>query len=85
MMNRIASPCELIDMPNETNELSSPNPNDPRVAKLEEHAAYSERTIEQLSAEIAELNRRCRQLTQRLASLEERFGKLQDDGMQADG
>ncbi|MBC7771295.1 MAG: SlyX family protein [Pyrinomonadaceae bacterium] len=62
-----------------------PAPSDPRVTKLEEHAAFSERTIEQLSAEITELNRRCRVLTERLASLEQRLGKLVEDGVETEG
>lgn len=53
-----------------------------RLARLEESAAFNERAIEQLSAEIADMNRRVAALTKRLAALEERLGKMEagDEG-----
>lgn len=66
-------------MPDDRPMPSSHAPSDHRVTALEEHAAFSERTIEHLSTEIAELNRRCRVLSDRLALLEQRLGSLLDD------
>jgi len=57
-----------------------PTNGDPlRVTRLEENAAFTERTIESLSSEIAELNRRMKQLTDRLASMEQRIVKMMEE------
>jgi uncharacterized coiled-coil protein SlyX len=48
----------------------------PRLLKLEEAQAFSERTIEQLSAEMAELNRRLGEVSVRLSRLEQRLEGL---------
>jgi uncharacterized coiled-coil protein SlyX len=45
---------------------------DRRLLKLEEAATFTDHTVEQLSAEIAELNRRLRELHERTESLERR-------------
>jgi uncharacterized coiled-coil protein SlyX len=52
------------------------DPTPHRLTRLEEHAAFLERTVEQLGEEIAEVNRRVRALAQRLDSLETRIGRL---------
>lgn len=49
-----------------------------RLARLAESLAFTERTVEHLSAEIAELNRRVRDLTRRLGAMEDRLGKALD-------
>lgn len=46
---------------------------DRRLLQVEEAAAFTDHTVEQLSAEVAELNRRLRELTQRTESLERRL------------
>ena len=56
---------------------SSPDPG-PRLTRLEEAIAHTDRTAEHLSAEIATLNQRVQSLTKRLAALEGQLTKLQD-------
>ncbi len=46
---------------------------------MQEHAAHTERTVDELSGEITELNERMRQLADRLVSVERRFMKLIED------
>jgi uncharacterized coiled-coil protein SlyX len=56
---------------------SSPaDPRDLRLTALEEHAAFAEHTVDQLSTEIVELNKRIHTLSSRIDSLEQRLGKL---------
>lgn len=63
-----------------------PTSGDTRVQRLEEHAAFTEHTVEQLSGEIADLNKRMAELLKRLQSLEGRLGKALDAlGDDADG
>lgn len=52
------------------------DPRDERLMALEEHAAFAERTVEHLSGEIAELNKRMHGLSTRVQSLEDRLRKL---------
>jgi uncharacterized coiled-coil protein SlyX len=47
--------------------------------KLEEAAAFTERTVEQLSVEVAELGRRLRELSQRTDALERRLTGVVED------
>ncbi len=47
-----------------------------RVSRLEEHAAFTERAVEQLSQEIAAINRRLHTAVTRLGTLEARVAKL---------
>ncbi len=57
----------------------SPSPGDSshqRLTSLEEHSAFTEHAVDQLSAEIAELNKRVHVLVSRIDSLETRLGKL---------
>ena len=49
---------------------------DERIGRLEESLAFTERTVEQLSGEIAEMNWRLQAMGKRLAALEERLTKL---------
>ena len=49
---------------------------DERARKLEEAQGFTEHAVEQLSAEIAELNRRLSQALSRLSRLEERLERL---------
>jgi uncharacterized coiled-coil protein SlyX len=49
-------------------------PEDDRLTRLEEHAGFTEHTVEQLSAEIRMLNARVHELSKRLESLEGRLG-----------
>lgn len=48
-----------------------------RVTGLEEHAAFSERTVEELAAEVRLLNERVRELGRKLAAAEERLGRVE--------
>lgn len=52
---------------------------DRRLVKLEEAAAFTERTVEQLSVEVAELGRRLRELSQRTDALERRLTGVVED------
>ena len=45
---------------------------------MEESLAFTERAVEQLSGEIAEMNRRLQAIGKRLASLEERLSKMSE-------
>ena len=49
-----------------------------RLEKVEEHAAFSERTIEQISGEVFELSKRLADVAGRLGRLEEKLGGLAD-------
>jgi uncharacterized coiled-coil protein SlyX len=57
-------------------EHSASQDQSPRVVRLEEHVAHTERTIEELSGEIAELNRRLHGLAERLGRMEHRVTAL---------
>lgn len=59
-----------------------PNPADPRLTRLEEHAAFTEHTVDQLSTEIAALNKRLLELTKKMATLEARLTKLLEEPQQ---
>ena len=48
----------------------------PRLTRLEESAAFTDLTVEQLSAEVAELARRLHEATTRLARLEESLNRV---------
>jgi uncharacterized coiled-coil protein SlyX len=52
------------------------DPRDQRLTALEEHAAFAEHSTDQLSAEIAELNKRLHTLSTRIDVLEHRLAKL---------
>lgn len=52
------------------------DPLDGRLMRLEEHVAFTEHTVEQLSQEIIDLNKRLAETTRRLALLESRLGKV---------
>jgi len=58
--------------------MTEPNHTDARLAQLEEHEAYSERSIEQISGEVFELSKRLADVTGRLERLEDRLGGLAD-------
>jgi uncharacterized coiled-coil protein SlyX len=51
---------------------------DARLARVEEALGFTERTVEQLSGEIADINKRLQSLAKRLAALEDRLGALED-------
>ncbi|MFN7020299.1 MAG: SlyX family protein [Phycisphaerales bacterium] len=51
-----------------------------RVTGLEEHAAFSERAVEELAAEVRLLNERVRDLGRKLAAAEARIGKVEVRG-----
>ncbi len=68
-------------MPSE--QPSTPNPTPDirqRVDRLEESQGYTERTVEQLSAEIADMNKRMQVMGKRLAALEAGLQKLKETG-----
>lgn len=50
-----------------------------RLDRLEEGLAFTERAVEQLSTEIADINRRVQAITKRLAAIELRLAKPQGD------
>lgn len=56
-----------------------PYPDPHVIQRMQEHAAHTERTVDELSGEITELNERMRQLADRLVSVERRFMKLIED------
>lgn len=57
-------------------------PPDPRLTRLEEHAAFTEHTVDQLSTEIAALNKRLLELTKKMATLESRLSKFLEEPQQ---
>lgn len=57
-------------------EPPEPQNPDPRLTRLEEHAAFTEHTVDQLSTEIAELNKRLAELAKKMHGLEDRLGKV---------
>jgi uncharacterized coiled-coil protein SlyX len=59
-----------------SHEPSAPEAVSRRLARLEESQAFAERAAEQLSAEMAEINRRLGEVAARLARLE---GKVHAD------
>ena len=46
-----------------------------RFERIEENLAFAERSVEQLSEEIADMNRRVQNLVKRLETMEERLEK----------
>ncbi len=50
-----------------------------RLDRVEEGLAFTERAVEQLSTEIADINRRVQLVTRRLALIEQRLEKPQGD------
>lgn len=58
---------------------STPNPSE-RLDRVEESLGYTDRTVEQLSAEIADMNKRMQALTKRLAVLEAGLEKMKETG-----
>lgn len=52
-------------------------PIDRRLTAIEEHAAFSERAVEELAEEVRLLNARVRELGQRLAAAEARVIKME--------
>ncbi len=69
--------------PDESNPASrtpAPDPEiDQRLVRLEEAAAFTDHTVEQLSAEITELNRRLRELAHRTEHLERRLSGVVEE------
>ncbi|MCC5824339.1 MAG: SlyX family protein [Phycisphaerales bacterium] len=55
-----------------------PQPDPDRLTRLEEAVGFIDHTANQLSGEIAALNREVAHLTRRLESLERRLGELHD-------
>jgi uncharacterized coiled-coil protein SlyX len=47
-----------------------------RLMRIEEHAGFTEHTVEQLSAEMAELGKRMLEITRRVEAIERRLGEL---------
>lgn len=47
-----------------------------RLRRLEEHAGFAEYTLDQFSAELAELHKRLGTLVRRIEAMEERLGEL---------
>ena len=58
---------------------STPNPSD-RLDRVEESLGYTDRTVEQLSAEIADMNKRMQAMGKRLAAIEAGLQKLKETG-----
>ena len=68
-------------MPSEQPSTPNPTPDIPRrLDRLEESQGYSERMVELLSAEIADMNKRVQVMGKRLAALEAGLSKLQAGG-----
>jgi len=64
---------------NNPHPTSHPAPNpadtvDSRLTRLEEHAGYSERTVEELSLEVRLLNQRMHDLAKRLDAIDGKLG-----------
>src|SRR5262245_28314788 len=70
------SECASVLASRMSGSASAPDPRDQRLTSLEEHAAFTEHTVDQLSAEIAALNKRMHALAARIDSLDARLGKL---------
>lgn len=51
---------------------------DDRLRRLEEHVGYAEYTLDQFSAELAELHKRMASLLRRIDALEQRLGELSE-------
>lgn len=47
-----------------------------RLTRVEEHAGFTEHTVEQLSAEMAAMNKRMHELLRRIDGLERRLAEL---------
>jgi len=54
-----------------------------RIEKLEEATAYADRTVEQLSGEVFELNKKLEKALARVARLESRLQNVADDVREA--
>lgn len=52
-------------------------PHDPHITRLEEAIAFNERTIEELSAELAKAYERIEALSRRIDELETRVGEVE--------
>ncbi len=66
-------------MPGEDHSQSMSADDRARLDRLEESLAFTERAVEQLSTEIADINRRVQVITRRLAQIEQRLDKPQSD------
>lgn len=51
-----------------------------RLVRVEEHTGFTEHTVEQLSAEMAAMNKRMHELLRRIDGLERRLGELTRPG-----
>lgn len=67
------------------NEASGPEDHARRLQLLEEQASFAERTVEQLSAEIAAINRRAYTLEKQLAGMEDRLRRLSESSGEGAG
>jgi uncharacterized coiled-coil protein SlyX len=76
MSKRLADARTIVMNPDPSDPNSPVPPDDPRLTRLEEHAAFTEHTVEQLSTEIAELNRRLAETARRIQALEDRLTRL---------
>ena len=65
--------------------MTSPDPLTIRLQRLEEAQGFSERTIEQLSAEIARLGRHLAEAQARIKRLEARLEQLREDEAETSG
>ena len=63
---------------------SFPDPGS-RLTRLEEAIGHTDRTAEQLSAEIVSLNQRVQAVSKRLAALESRLGELESPEEEGEG
>ncbi|MEM9064216.1 MAG: SlyX family protein [Planctomycetota bacterium] len=62
-----------------------PDSQDNRIQKLEESGAFTDRTVEQLSDEVLQLNRKLERMTTRLERLEAKLLRVEDDVREAMG
>ena len=63
-------------MPDGQKNSESRGEKDARIERVEEALAFAERTIDQLSGEIADMNKRIAAMGKKIAGLEERIGKM---------
>jgi uncharacterized coiled-coil protein SlyX len=62
-------------MPSENHPQAMSDRDRARLDRVEESLAFTERAVEQLSTEIADMNRRVQALTRRIALIEQRLEK----------